>query len=1217
MSADVATLGLAVDSGPVRTATTALNEFGDAASKSEGRVKSILSATDALVAGLNRNTAANNATASSVAAMQSALAATVATMSTLVNQQAKAADSESVLVSALTRTVAGRKLLTDAVNTNTEAVGKHVTAQKVAIAADNDAGTAVDALKLKYDALAKAKADALVTGARADHVATQSQSNVNTLLGVTRAPTKSAQDSAGVFREYAEAQETEEKRINSMREAVDPLWASQNRLNATIAQADELRKKGLVSQETYNQKVATATRAHEQLEQHVRGSTTEVGIAGHQLQNLSFQLNDAATMAASGADAFQIFATQAGQIFQIGQSATGGFRGILTQVGDATSALASRIGLTGFAVGSLAAGFAVAATAAASFRSEQKELERSMFGVGRASGATLQDLQNSANQAAAGGKTSAPAAREVVGALNSTGRVNPRVYADVAATIPDMAKVMGTDVPAATETMVAALSKGVQGFDSLNSIMVLGDDNFRNRIEDLYESGNAYKAQAEIVEAWGRKVREAAPKPGILDAFSDFGRNTSNEFSAIGSIFRRRTQEESLAGARNALRNGQAQVDAGLAPASSLDAARANVEKLEASLAKSALGAKETKLALDSLSVGPLVQSLNPAQKRIEDITNKAKEIEKYLADGGVDKDGASRRTMDGLNAQAKQLAEELARGGTGLANSLSSVQFQLKTAGFSDYAKSQAGLEEAARKEKEGIVGQNLEPSARDAQVKAVEERLALQIKLLQEETLRTAQAAQQTGGGKFNKTVMDAPPEMRAAILRSAAQYGQDPDQISSMLWQESKYKNGLTSSAGAKGVAQFMPDTAKQYGVDVNNVESSIMGMGKYLQALGKMFGNGTADQIAAYNWGEGNRKNWIENGRNPATQPKETRDYVASITTAGPGSNELTKEMADRARALKLEADITRMTTEAGGRDAEGLQARIEVLRETSAAEARNQTVSKESIAILQQEAATRAKLATEARMSSFTVDGQWTRDQIGRDRGEQAAYSAARNVTGSTDMSTTAARQVIRETQSNNDMLEAKSITTEALNGLAGDLRRGASAADTFYNVLNRIGDRLASSVIDSAVSSAFKGLSSGGGEGGNWLTNLFKFANGGIMTNAGPMELRRYASGGVANSPQLAMYGEAGPEAYVPLPDGRNIPVKMQGGAANTNSGGGMTVVVNEASGGDRATVTEKRGPGGSMTAVVTMISREQASQMSRGQGPLAAVNPGAKRLRG
>jgi tape measure domain-containing protein len=67
------------------------------------------------------------------------------------------------------------------------------------------------------------------------------------------------------------------------------------------------------------------------------------------------------------------------------------------------------------------------------------------------------------------------------------------------------------------------------------------------------------------------------------------------------------------------------------------------------------------------------------------------------------------------------------------------------------------------------------------------------------------------------------------------------------------------------------------------------------------------------------------------------------------------------------------------------------------------------------------------------------------------------------------------------------------------------------------------------------------------------ITSAFGFANGGIMTGEGPVPLRKYAAGGIANSPQLAMFGEGSmPEAYVPLPDGRRIPVAMKGGGGST-----------------------------------------------------------------
>lgn len=64
----------------------------------------------------------------------------------------------------------------------------------------------------------------------------------------------------------------------------------------------------------------------------------------------------------------------------------------------------------------------------------------------------------------------------------------------------------------------------------------------------------------------------------------------------------------------------------------------------------------------------------------------------------------------------------------------------------------------------------------------------------------------------------------------------------------------------------------------------------------------------------------------------------------------------------------------------------------------------------------------------------------------------------------------------------------------------------------------------------------------------NAMAGFFGFSSGGVMTSAGPTALRSYASGGIANSPQLALFGEGSrPEAYVPLPDGRSIPVTMSG----------------------------------------------------------------------
>jgi hypothetical protein len=66
------------------------------------------------------------------------------------------------------------------------------------------------------------------------------------------------------------------------------------------------------------------------------------------------------------------------------------------------------------------------------------------------------------------------------------------------------------------------------------------------------------------------------------------------------------------------------------------------------------------------------------------------------------------------------------------------------------------------------------------------------------------------------------------------------------------------------------------------------------------------------------------------------------------------------------------------------------------------------------------------------------------------------------------------------------------------------------------------------------------------------------YAGGGIMTPYGDLPLKQYQGGGVATSPQVAVYGEGStPEAYVPVPSGR-IPVELKM-PANSN----RPVVVN------------------------------------------------------
>ena len=85
---------------------------------------------------------------------------------------------------------------------------------------------------------------------------------------------------------------------------------------------------------------------------------------------------------------------------------------------------------------------------------------------------------------------------------------------------------------------------------------------------------------------------------------------------------------------------------------------------------------------------------------------------------------------------------------------------------------------------------------------------------------------------------------------------------------------------------------------------------------------------------------------------------------------------------------------------------------------------------------------------------------------------------------------------------------------------------------------------------DAAAQKIIGGLLGGplnapGAEGTGGLTGIFKGIAGMIAGAEG------FAKGGIVRSPTLALAGEAGAEAFVPL-EGGAIPVKMQGGGGST-----------------------------------------------------------------
>ncbi len=112
---------------------------------------------------------------------------------------------------------------------------------------------------------------------------------------------------------------------------------------------------------------------------------------------------------------------------------------------------------------------------------------------------------------------------------------------------------------------------------------------------------------------------------------------------------------------------------------------------------------------------------------------------------------------------------------------------------------------------------------------------------------------------------------------ILKAGKQFGVDPRLLHAVIWQESRYKVGAKSGAGAQGLMQMIPATAKRFNCsDVYDPQANVTAGAQYLRWLLDRFDGDVTRALAGYNAGEGAVDKY--NGIPPYS---ETQNYVRII------------------------------------------------------------------------------------------------------------------------------------------------------------------------------------------------------------------------------------------------------------------------------------------------------------------------------------------------
>lgn len=122
--------------------------------------------------------------------------------------------------------------------------------------------------------------------------------------------------------------------------------------------------------------------------------------------------------------------------------------------------------------------------------------------------------------------------------------------------------------------------------------------------------------------------------------------------------------------------------------------------------------------------------------------------------------------------------------------------------------------------------------------------------------------------------------PEKYRSAVIAAEVNHGLPDGMLGRLLYQESRYRDDIItgqtkSPAGAVGIAQFMPATAREMGINPLDPYQAIDAAARYLAKLYRATGSWDK-ALASYNWGIGNV---TRKGLDRA--PTETRNYFTQI------------------------------------------------------------------------------------------------------------------------------------------------------------------------------------------------------------------------------------------------------------------------------------------------------------------------------------------------
>ena len=1030
--------------------------------------------------------------------------------------------------------------------------------------------------------------------------------------------------------------------LDRLSRAADPAQAALVKLERQQRLIDAATKTGQPIRQEWTNALAILKAHHEELTKATNEHAAAQGLSRVQMMESMHVAKSLADSIIAGASPMRALAVEGGRIAQIFAEGNGGVGGTLKAMGGTVARLAT--GWLGLGA-AVAAGAGLAVAALYRFQSQQDRLATSLNGAGRYSGVSVAGLTSIANAAGArnpwlgqGGATNLAAT------YASTGRIAAGLMPGLLDVAAPYARGTGQDITKAGEELAKAFSEPGKGAEQLNDKLGFLDDKTKQLIASLERQGDLFGAQQVLLGKVGDAAAQMADHTwGIVKAWDALTTAVGNGANAFGSGVSRALNPTIADKLDLALRQrgnlqhdydtawgGRASIGRSLADADgNISRLRLGAAYQEYGDSRLAGGAASDKATNDlSVSIGDAVRKALPEIDKTQELTDTLKLLDDALRNpetaGKVVGGAGAIETARGRYAnqlaysdplqriqQDSALSAQAAQASTGAERTLiearrAELEVLRATGDATQAAAKSLGVwnEEIAKSNKEAEDAVRNSSRNLDMSLMRPFERGAQEIRNRYEDSRRGAVTGpvSSLSSDDLRMTALDPFGDLSPA----------------SSAFAHAKLTNRVIPGMHARSLAAYRdlnPGTASASSDVTVNAAPAPPAVGAYAPAAARfapgnitVHGGGSAIRATSSSGYASAQSNDLGAYYNAETLAKiqasgdeldrQNKLLAVRFSNLGKSNEAMQKAVAEQELWNSLQLDdkalkelgptrVAKLTSAISDQ----ADAQVKLNKQT---QQYDQVVSASNW--FQQ---TGNSVVSDFGSSFGDLYNANPRDLVSKLKvGDQAKYYSGQLSGG--QVKSKVFQMQAGDFLRNLMFQQGVGLVQKGLFG-SGTLGQPGYQSGLLGGVFNSILGGF--SGIGSAGAPMQLSGATGGGGGGlfSGIAHLFGFADGGIMTSRGAVPLRRYAAGGVANTPQLAMFGEGGkPEAYVPLNDGRTIPVSMKGGgggAPAVNFRGGDLHVHGSI---DSATLPQ-------VQAMIIASNKQTSMELQRNFGPMSS----------